>query len=217
MPVGITHKPVNSEGAISIAGSDLNTGLHASSRATTGNKRKYRRHPKVSLLDFYPRHKTVLLTPIQPDDNAPDRPPSAYVLFSNRKRHPIYRSDMRRSLTATTEVREHLKGRDLTFTAIAKTVGERWQVLAPDEKATYESRSQAMKDRYYAQLADYKKTEAYGQYQNYLADFKAKHEPDSKQIDLTTHKQSVPANIAQMEKDSKKTASLAQVDVAAMT
>ncbi|KAM0701287.1 hypothetical protein Q7P35_011648 [Cladosporium inversicolor] len=117
------------------------SGPNVSSRATTGNKRKYRRHPK-------------------PDENAPDRPPSAYVLFSN-------------------QVREHLKGKDLSFTEIAKTVGERWQVLAPDDKATYESRSQAMKDRYYAQLAEYKKTQDYAHYQNYLEDFKAKHEPSN--------------------------------------
>lgn len=85
-------------------------------------------------------------------------------------------------LTAITEVREHLKGRILSFTEIAKTVGERWQVLPPDEKATYESRSQAMKDNYYAQLAEYKKTQDYVDYQKYLAEFKAKHEPSSKSI-----------------------------------
>jgi hypothetical protein len=83
------------------------------------------------------------------------------------------------SLTNSAEVREHLKGKDLSFTEIAKTVGERWQVLAPDDKATYESKSQAMKDRYYAQLAEYKKTQDYAHYQNYLEDFKAKHEPSS--------------------------------------
>lgn len=83
-------------------------------------------------------------------------------------------------LTRPTEVREQLKGKDLSFTEIAKTVGERWQVLAPDDKATYESRSQAMKDRYYAELAEYKKTQDYAHYQNYLEDFKAKHEPTSK-------------------------------------
>ena len=89
-------------------------------------------------------------------------------------------------LTSITEVREHLKGKDLSFTEIAKTVGERWQVLAPDDKATYESRSQAMKDHYYAQLAEYKKTQDYAHYQNYLEDFKAKHEPSSESMIMTT-------------------------------
>jgi len=31
------------------------------------------------------------------------------------------------------------------------------------------------KERYYAQLAEYKKTPEYAQYQEYLVDFKAKH------------------------------------------
>ena len=69
-----------------------------------------------------------------------------------------------------------MKGWEFSFTEIAKTVGERWQVLPPDEKATYESRSQAMKDKYYAHLAEYKKTQEYTDYQKYLAEFKAKHE-----------------------------------------
>jgi hypothetical protein len=90
----------------------------------------------------------------------------------------------RTKLTVIAEVREHLKGKDLSFTEIAKTVGERWQVLAPDDKATYESRSQAMKDHYYSQLAEYKKTQDYVHYQNYLEDFKAKHEPSSKSLFL---------------------------------
>merc|ERR1711939_1067025 len=63
-------------------------------------KRKYRRHPK-------------------PDENAPERPPSAYVIFSNK-------------------MREDLKGRNLSFTEIAKLVGENWQNLTPGEKDPYE-------------------------------------------------------------------------------
>jgi len=139
LPTEPKHRAAKSDGSISIPTTiEPVSASNGTSRAPTGSKRKYRRHPK-------------------PDDNAPDRPPSAYVLFSN-------------------QVREHLKGKDLSFTEIAKTVGERWQVLAPDEKATYESRSQAMKDHYYAQLAEYKKTQEYAQYQDYLVDFKAKHE-----------------------------------------
>ncbi|KAG9875662.1 HMG-box, partial [Aureobasidium melanogenum] len=57
------------------------------------SKRKYRRHPKA-------------------DEHAPERPPSAYVIFSN-------------------QIRDQLKGKDLSFTEIAKLVGERWQELGP--------------------------------------------------------------------------------------
>ncbi|KAK3393004.1 hypothetical protein B0H63DRAFT_6575 [Podospora didyma] len=107
----------------------------ASSSVVT--KRKYRRHPK-------------------PDDNAPERPPSAYVLFSNK-------------------MREELKGRNLTFTEIAKLVGENWQSLSQAEKEPYESQAQAVKDKYHSDLAEYKKTAEYKKYMAYLQEFKTKH------------------------------------------
>ncbi|KAK4986042.1 hypothetical protein LTR50_005565 [Elasticomyces elasticus] len=126
--------------------------------ATATGKRKYRRHPKVrsstrSCLYFV----YELCSPkAQPDENGPERPPSAYVIFSNR-------------------MREVLKGQDLSFTDIAKLVGERWQDLAPDAKEPCERQAQAAKERYYAALAEYKKTPEYARYQAYLADFKLKH------------------------------------------
>jgi hypothetical protein len=100
-------------------------------------KRKYRRHPKT-------------------DENAPERPPSAYVLFSNK-------------------MREELKGRNLSFTEIAKLVGENWQNLTASEKEPYESQAQAIKEKYLADLAEYKKTPEYKKYMLYLQEFKAKH------------------------------------------
>jgi len=101
-----------------------------------GAKRKYRRHPK-------------------PDENAPERPPSAYVIFSNK-------------------MREELKGRNLSFTEIAKLVGENWQNLAPSEKEPYEQQAFAAKERYNNALAEYKKTNNYKEYAQYLAEFKAR-------------------------------------------
>lgn len=101
-----------------------------------GAKRKYRRHPK-------------------PDENAPERPPSAYVIFSNK-------------------MREELKGRNLSFTEIAKLVGENWQSLSPSEKEPYEQQAFADKERYNSQLGEYKKTPQYKEYAHYLAEFKAR-------------------------------------------
>jgi hypothetical protein len=66
-----------------ITSSGGDSGSNVSSRATTGSKRKYRRHPKV-YFQLHIRAEFNLLTVVQPDENAPDRPPSAYVLFSNR-------------------------------------------------------------------------------------------------------------------------------------
>ncbi|SPQ18202.1 8beffd24-4021-4356-a0ca-0bc39638bdda [Thermothielavioides terrestris] len=100
-------------------------------------KRKYRRHPK-------------------PDENAPERPPSAYVLFSNK-------------------MREELKGRNLSFAEIAKLVGVNWQNLTAAEKEPFESQAQAIKDKYLSDLAVYKQTPEYRKYQAYLKEFKAKH------------------------------------------
>ena len=74
-------------------------------------------------------------------------------------------------------MREELKGQELSFTEIAKLVGERWQVLQPDVREGYEKQAAAAKEKYYAELAEYKKTPEYVQYQEYLADFKAKHNP----------------------------------------
>ncbi|KUJ22357.1 uncharacterized protein LY89DRAFT_294738 [Mollisia scopiformis] len=102
-----------------------------------GAKRKYRRHPK-------------------PDENAPERPPSAYVIFSNK-------------------MREELKGRNLSFTEIAKLVGENWQNLSPAEKEPYEQQAFSAKEKYNNELTEYKKTENYKEYSQYLAEFKARH------------------------------------------
>ncbi|MCJ1412902.1 hypothetical protein MMC19_007002 [Ptychographa xylographoides] len=99
-------------------------------------KRKYRRHPK-------------------PDEHAPERPPSAYVIFSNK-------------------VREDLKSQNLSFTDIAKRVGEQWQLLGAEEKEPYETQALSGKERYTAELNQYKRTSKYKGYSEYLAEFKAK-------------------------------------------
>ncbi|KEF62769.1 uncharacterized protein A1O9_00742 [Exophiala aquamarina CBS 119918] len=100
-------------------------------------KRKYRRHPK-------------------PDENAPERPPSAYVIFSNK-------------------VREEVKDQSLSFTQIAKLVGDRWQKLDPPGKEPFEAQANAAKERYNIQLSTYRKTDSYKEYMQYLSEFKAKH------------------------------------------
>ncbi|KAL2065020.1 hypothetical protein VTL71DRAFT_4160 [Oculimacula yallundae] len=105
--------------------------------SVVGAKRKYRRHPK-------------------PDEHAPERPPSAYVIFSNK-------------------MREDLKGRNLSFTEIAKLVGEHWQNLSPGEKDPFEQQAFAAKERYNSELTEYKKTAHFVEYSQYLVEFKARH------------------------------------------
>ncbi|KAL9116895.1 MAG: hypothetical protein Q9187_006577 [Circinaria calcarea] len=121
-----------------------------------GRKRKYRRHPK-------------------PDENAPERPPSAYVIFSNK-------------------VREDLKPQNLSFTEIAKRVGECWQVLVAEEKELYDSQASLAKEKYNSELSKYKKTTEYRDYSLYLADFKTKNAPskaDGKRPKLDTERKRV--------------------------
>lgn len=74
-----------------------------------------------------------------------------------------------------TETREDLRGQNLSFTEIAKLVGEKWQVLSPEEKDPYDSQASAAKERYNAELTVYKKMDGHRAYTQYLADFKAKY------------------------------------------
>jgi hypothetical protein len=71
-------------------------------------------------------------------------------------------------------MREELKGRNLSFTEIAKLVGENWQNLSPAEKEPYEQQAFSAKEKYNSELAEYKKTTKYQEYARYLAEFKAR-------------------------------------------
>jgi len=71
-------------------------------------------------------------------------------------------------------MREQLKGKELSFTDMAKVVGEKWQLLSADSRELYEKRASTMKETYNTEFTNYKKTDRYAQYQDYLAEFKAK-------------------------------------------
>jgi HMG (high mobility group) box len=84
-------------------------------------------------------------------------------------------------------IREEVRGRNLSFTDIAKLVGDRWQKLCPDDREPFEAQANATKERFSTELAQYKKTDFYCQYTQYIADFKAKHSgnaPDGKRPKL---------------------------------
>lgn len=98
-------------------------------------KRGYRHHPK-------------------PDSHAPERPYSAYVLFSNH-------------------TRDQLKDQSLSFTELSRQVGERWQALSPKERDYWKQKAAIPWEKYKADLAQYQKTEQYQEYQKYLGEFKA--------------------------------------------
>lgn len=107
-------------------------------------KRKYRRHAK-------------------PDRNAPIKPPSAYIMFSN-------------------DARTELKNQNLSFAELAKIVGDQWKNLSHVDKQAYERMAMRAKDEYLASLEQYRQTVSYKQYQEYLDDFKSKQDAANRLI-----------------------------------
>ena len=67
-----------------------------------------------------------------------------------------------------------MKDRKLSFTDMAKVAGEKWQALPAEAREAFESQASAAKARFNAELAEYKKTDQYEQYQGYLAEFKGR-------------------------------------------
>lgn len=86
------------------------------------------------------------------------------------------------SLTACQGVRDELKGQNLSFTDIAKLVGERWKVLPPAEKEDYEYQASVAKEKYNNAFEEYKKTDSYKDYAKYLAEFKSKANKENKEV-----------------------------------
>jgi vacuolar-type H+-ATPase subunit C/Vma6 len=72
-------------------------------------------------------------------------------------------------------MRQSLKAQDLSFTEIAKIVGEKWQLSPAEAREPYQRQANAGKENYHAELAEYKKFSQYDAYQKYLREFKAEH------------------------------------------
>lgn len=86
-------------------------------------------------------------------------------------------------LDVVAELRESLKGdRSLTFTEIAKLVGEHWQNLSLPDREVYEGQARRSKDRYYREMAVYKETPEYRKYMKYLDEFNDKQSNPSQRV-----------------------------------
>ncbi|KAI4845647.1 hypothetical protein E4T44_04405 [Aureobasidium sp. EXF-8845] len=134
------------------------------------SKRKYRRHPRASSQRGMCR--SMLKQHINRQTN----------MHQNAHRRHISSSQIATLLIPMhTEIRDQLRGQELSFTEIAKLVGERWQELQAHEKEPCEREAQVLKDTYHSELREYKKTPQYQQYQDYLVEFKAKHSGDASQ------------------------------------
>nr|CAG8463223.1 6536_t:CDS:10 [Entrophospora candida] len=95
------------------------------------------------------------------DKNAPVKPLSAYVMFSHK-------------------VREEYQGKNISFPDMAKIVGDRWKSIPAEEKEMIENEAAKAKEEYLAAMTVYKTTDKWKQYQEYLRDFKEKHDPNCK-------------------------------------
>jgi hypothetical protein len=91
----------------------------------------------------------------KPDDNAPKKPKTAYVNFADHLRtDPSIRA--------------------LSFVDIAKEVGRQWQLLAPEKKHVWECNAARAMQEYEASMDEYRQTDRYMKYQQYLEDFRKK-------------------------------------------
>jgi hypothetical protein len=77
-------------------------------------------------------------------------------------------------LRATSEVSA------LSFVAIARVVGQRWQELPIEKKRAWESNAARAMQKFEVQMDEYKKTENWRKYQHYLAEFRAQQQTASK-------------------------------------
>ncbi|KAF2087681.1 hypothetical protein K490DRAFT_41763 [Saccharata proteae CBS 121410] len=88
----------------------------------------------------------------RPDPDAPKKPKTAYVNFADH-----LRTDP--DICA------------LSFVEIAKEVGRQWQCLAPEKKHEWERAAARDAQEYEAQMDQYKTTDSYRRYRDYLARF----------------------------------------------
>lgn len=110
------------------------------------------------------------------DENAPPRPASAYVLFAN-------------------QVREQQKDSDLNFAQLARLVGDRWKNLVVAEKESIELRASDAKKQYNTAVINYKRSNEYQLYQDYLVEFKERALKDDKPEKLEPPKKAQRLNI----------------------
>jgi hypothetical protein len=73
------------------------------------------------------------------------------------------------------KMEEDLRGKGMHLADISQLVMTSWQNLAPREKEPYETQAKIEKDKYDAELAEYKKTGSYREYKRYLDDFNNKY------------------------------------------
>lgn len=77
-------------------------------------------------------------------------------------------------------IRDEVKDQNYSFTEIARIVGDRWKSISTAAKEDLESKAGSLKERFLAQVVEYRKTPEFQQYQDYLTEFRQKMLADQK-------------------------------------
>jgi len=92
------------------------------------------------------------------DPNAPKRPSTGFFIFVSEKRQ---------------EVKDSLPPEDQKkVTIITKKCGEMWKACSPEEQAKYKDRSNKLKEKWKEDMAAYKETQQWRDFQKVLKEFK---------------------------------------------
>jgi len=92
------------------------------------------------------------------DPHAPKRPSTGFFIFVSEKRQ---------------EVKDSLPPEEQKkVTIITKKCGEMWKACSPEEQAKYKDRSNKAKEKWKEDMAAYKETQHYRDYQKILKEFK---------------------------------------------
>jgi len=94
------------------------------------------------------------------DPNAPKRPSTGFFLFVAEKR-----GEVKASLPAEEQNK---------VTVVTKKCGAMWKAASEEEQAKYKDRSKALKEKYDEDLAAYKQTQNYRDYQEIVKEFRDK-------------------------------------------
>jgi len=113
---------------------------------------EYRKTPAYA--EYLANKKTKKFKKKPKDKNAPKKPQTAYFVMCNEKRN---------------EIKASLE--NPTMAAVSKKMGEMWKNLSEDERKYYIQKNVEQKERYEREMAIYKETENYKNFQETLRQF----------------------------------------------
>jgi len=137
---------------------------------------EYKAWQKIKQATAARKQKGVKKKKAPKDPNAPKRPSTGFFLFVAEKRE---------------EVKMSLPEADRKkVTIVTKRCGEMWKSAGDEVQAKYKEQSKKLKEKYEEQLAAYKLTQDYRDYQQILREHKEKQRPAPRR----TYRRSLPSD-----------------------